>query len=140
MTQIQDMVRSCCDFEKALEWKKKKETDEKEVHEVNNYRQTILQATLREELSALQEFLEELIKRCQNKEADDDYAFSELSDQDRETIAHQLAKYNIRYAIWTEEEEEQDRFQSEFTPSKTKSQLTELSKEEMKEEKEGTRS
>ena len=70
-------------------------------------------------LSSLQEYIEELIKRCQNKEADDDYAFSELSYQDREAIAHQLAKGNIRYAIWTEVEEEQGRFQSEFTHLKT---------------------
>ena len=62
-------------MERSLQWKEKKENEEMEEIEVRNYQQTITQATLREEMEALQVFFEEIIKHCLNQPSDHLYAF-----------------------------------------------------------------
>lgn len=49
--------------------------------QVRKYQQTIIQATLTDEMDQLIIFLEELIKRLKgDKTAEDQYAFQQLSD------------------------------------------------------------
>ena len=59
-----------------MQWKKKRENDEMESLQVRKYQQTIIQATLTDEMDQLIIFLEELIKRLKgDKTAEDLYAF-----------------------------------------------------------------
>jgi hypothetical protein len=55
------------------------------------YNQTIIQATLVDELEGLLIFMEELIKKHKgDKQAEDRYAFQQLSEMDQERVGEVL--------------------------------------------------
>lgn len=67
--------------------------------QVRKYQQTIIQATLTDEMDQLIIFLEELIKRLKgDKTAEDLYAFQQLSDQDQERVNELLVKVGLGYS------------------------------------------
>ena len=67
--------------------------------QVRKYQQTIIQATLVDEMDQLIIFLEELIKRLKgDKTAEDLYAFQQLSDQDQERVNELLVKVGLGYS------------------------------------------
>lgn len=62
------------------------------------YNQTIIKASLEDELEGLLIFMEELIKKHKGfKNAEDRYAFTQLSDMDRERVGEVLAKVGEVY-------------------------------------------
>ena len=70
------------------------------------YNQTIIQATLVDELESLLIFMEELIKKHKgDKTAEDRYAFQQMSDVDRERVGEVLQKVGISYPErrWSDE-------------------------------------
>lgn len=71
--------------------------------QVRKYQQTIIQATLVDEMDQLIIFLEELIKRLKgDKTAEDLYAFQQLSDQDQERVNELLVKVGLGYSSNTQ--------------------------------------
>ena len=70
------MIQHIKDLVSAFTWKGELEKDEMESLQVRLYNQTIIQATMADELEQLTAFLEELIKRHKgDKNAEDVYAF-----------------------------------------------------------------
>lgn len=70
---------------------------------MRKYQQTIIQATLVDEMDQLIIFLEELIKRLKgDKTAEDLYAFQQLSDQDQERVNELLVKVGLGYSSKTQ--------------------------------------
>ena len=57
------MMENVKNLESVINWKSSQENEEMQQFEVRLYNQTIIQASLTEEMEALQEFLIELIKR-----------------------------------------------------------------------------
>lgn len=90
-------------FQNTVQWKKKRENEEMESLQVRKYQQTIIQATLVDEMDQLIIFLEELIKRLKgDKTAEDLYAFQQLSDQDQERVNELLVKVGLGYSSKTQ--------------------------------------
>lgn len=99
------MIQHVQDFKKSVEWKEQKENEEMQQFEVRLYNQTIIQHSLQEEMEALLEFLEELIKKHQgDSSAQDAFSFAQLCQSDQERVSELLIKVGIKYQVnWTSE-------------------------------------
>lgn len=105
-----------------LNWKGSQENEVMESFQVKMYNETIVQATLVDELEALLVFMEELIKRYKgDKKAEDRYAFSQMSQTDQERLTDGLHKAGIRYDRKWEDTEEEEK---EENPAAVKNQRT----------------
>lgn len=81
-----------------LSWRSDQENEVMESFQVKMYNETIIQATLVDELEALLAFMEELIKRYKgDKKAEDRYAYYQMSQADQERLTDGLLKAGIRY-------------------------------------------
>jgi hypothetical protein len=94
------MINNVTSFKKSVVWKEQKEKEEMQQFEVRLYNQTIIQHSLQEEMDALLEFLEELIKRHQgDNKAQDKFIFQQLCQSDQERVSELLSKVGIKYQV-----------------------------------------
>ena len=109
LKEYQKMIQNVKNFQNVLNWRGGQENEIMESFQVKMYNETIIQATLVDELEALLIYMEELIKRHKgDKKAEDRYAFNQMSQADQERLTDGLAKASIRYdRKWEDEEEEE---------------------------------
>ena len=82
-----------------LKWKLAQETSQREQVEVDNYKQTVVQADLDLEIDSIVCFMDELIKRQRgDHDAQDLYAFRDLLDIDQERVNELLHRFGIGYS------------------------------------------
>lgn len=111
LKEYQKMIQNVKNLQNVLNWRGGQENEVMESFQVKMYNETIIQATLVDELEALLIFMEELIKRYKgDKKAEDRYAFNQMSQTDQERLTDGLLKAGIRYdRKWEDEEEEEEK-------------------------------